>query len=67
MQRLFYRDLLPVEVTELGLVSTDNFFFDKVGLSQKKICSFKFNSVAKFHCQITVTKVCELSRYNTNI
>ena len=36
------------------------FFFDKVGLSQK-ICSFKFNSVAKFQCQISVTKVGKLS------
>ena len=27
----------------------------------EKICSCKFNSVAKFHCQISVTKVSELS------
>ena len=39
----------------LSLVSTDNFSFTK------KVCSCKLNSVAKCHCQISVTEVCELS------
>ena len=38
------------------------YFFDKVGLSQKKICSRKFNSVTKFHCHISATKVSEISK-----
>ena len=28
---------------------------------RREICSCKFNSVAKFHCQISVTKVSKLS------
>ena len=35
-------------------------FFDKVGFSQK-IYLCKFNSVAKFHCQTSATKMNELS------
>ena len=36
------------------------FFFEKEGLSQKNML-VKFNSVATFHCQISVAKVSELS------
>ena len=43
-----------------GLVSTDNFSLTKY-VCRRKICSSKLNSVAKFHCQISVTKVSELS------
>ena len=32
------------------------FFFTK-NVCRRKLCSCKFNSVAKFHCQISVTKV----------
>ena len=44
-----------------------NFFFPRFhgqlffDINRRKICSCKFNSVAKFHCQISVTMVSELS------
>ena len=37
------------------LSTTDTFFFDKVGLSKENIL------FANFHCQISMTKVSELS------
>ena len=38
----------------------DNFSLTKY-VCRRKICLCKFNSVTKFHCQISATKMSELS------
>ena len=50
-------------VATLGLVSTDNFSLTKQ-VCRRKICSCKFNTVAVFHCQISVTKMSALNNIN---
>ena len=52
-----------VQMGGLGLVTTDNNSLIKK-ICHRKICSCKFNSVAKFLCQISVTKVSEQSNIN---
>ena len=53
---IFYSILFMIVYNCCPVVSTDN-----VGFSRRKLCSCKFSSLAKLYCQISVTKVSELS------